>query len=455
MAMFDQPALENHGFYQRMPLALPRYYLRGPAQASRGSYASLHLLNLTSAQVNKTEDRTLRAVLQELSVKRSDLNRLAGMTSFLLQSVSYQDGEKTMVLPTFGDDFAVYFMGRAPRRMTISGVLIDDHINNWFYKFMYAYDKLLRGTALARYFRLVAFELHNASIIGVITGISYGQNAANDVGISFNIDFLVKSYQPRSSSEEQEVADLNNMLGLLAKASDTDFRKLTVQAPTAISKAGNLITSLNNGTFVSNLFSTATKGPDPKGVFSPVALPAKEEEEYCNAYSPLFQNMGAQPAVSTKTSILNVLKSAGDTLNNTRKGIKSIGDTIHGAVQSVHNYADPLIKTVQDTKRVIAEAKRLRGNISSFARTADKLIRSEAAILRSGKIGAITGGASIANIKRIINLGDQVPIVGAKTQVSVLPAISFAQDGLQNTSKFLSNFKAAAPAPSSTPLPTS
>lgn len=194
-SMSKATQIRSQGFDPRVPAIFPRYTYpdKFGGNDNRGNVARIRLLNVTKGAMSRGSAFE-RKILQEIGGADS-----SGMASFLLQSINMQDSEKSMVMQTFGDESAVYFLGRSPRMMSISGVLIDDGISNWFYKFMVAYDKFLRGTKVARNFRMIALELPNAIATGVIMDMTYNQSATNDSVINFSFNFLVKNYEPISA----------------------------------------------------------------------------------------------------------------------------------------------------------------------------------------------------------------------------------------------------------------
>ena len=194
----------TQGFSERAPFIRPRYY--NPenfgGSDSRGATASLRLLNVKPSSVEKVK-----------GVERQILDQLVnnnGYTSFLLQNVSFTDSEKTQVMHTFGDGYVNYFYGRNPRQMSLSGLLLDDIDNDWFYKFMVAYDKFLRGTSLAKNYRLIQLTLPNVVLVGTILDLSYSQDASNDSTISFSMNFLIKSMDFISSSSTKNTFNVSN-----------------------------------------------------------------------------------------------------------------------------------------------------------------------------------------------------------------------------------------------------
>lgn len=224
MSQFDEANIElsKRGFSERVPASRARYYNQDyfGGYDGRGSICRIRLLNVSDASKQRGSSFEQR-ILQEIGGAES-----RGMASFLVQAVSMQDQEKSMVMQTFGDGSAVYFFGRAPRMMSISGVLLDDVDNNWFYKFMVAYNKFLRGTRVAKNFRLIALELPNAVATGVIMDINYNQTAANDSLINFSMNFLVKEYEPISAMNAKDAA------GNLSPSASFSKKALTSELPT-------------------------------------------------------------------------------------------------------------------------------------------------------------------------------------------------------------------------------
>lgn len=143
---------------------------------------------------------------------------------------------------TFGDGYANYFYGRNPRQMSISGILIDDLVNDWFYKFLIAYDKFLRGTSLARNYRLIRLTLPNVVLVGTILDLSYTQDASNDANISFSMNFVIKSMSFISSNQTvQNPNKLNSIFKL--NPTSRDFATLTsaeIQRRTSSAAASTL-----------------------------------------------------------------------------------------------------------------------------------------------------------------------------------------------------------------------
>jgi len=252
-------AMLARGVDDRVPGVKARYYFPHapigndkPQHSGRGRIATIRLLNADPKGTgNAMEDR----ILKELAASGiGGKNPGNGITSFILQSISYQDSEKSMVMQTFGDDSAVYFLGRSPRMMTFNGVLLDDAVNNWFYKFMIAYDKFLRGTMIARKFRSITVTLHNAIVTGTIMDMGYSQESSTDNSINFSFSMLVKQYVPISAyrggsiySDRITSASGTNLDAKLSSILERDIATLTPADIRRISSRAKLTLAGNNG----------------------------------------------------------------------------------------------------------------------------------------------------------------------------------------------------------------
>lgn len=212
--------LSQYGLSTRVPVIRPRYYnpeVFGGTDG-RGAVASIRLLNSKTSSSKKLSGTELKIFEQLISRD--------GYTEFLLQNVSFSDTEKTQIMHTFGDGYVNYFYGRNPRQMSLSGILIDDLDNDWFYKFLVAYDKFLRGTSLAKNYRMIQLTLPNMVLVGSILDLSYSQDANNDSTVSFSMNFVIKSMSFISSRSVNDTpATVNNVFKL--SPTGTDYATLS------------------------------------------------------------------------------------------------------------------------------------------------------------------------------------------------------------------------------------
>jgi hypothetical protein len=116
--------------------------------------------------------------------------------NFFLTNIQTSFNEKVQVTQTFGDNEVVYYFGRQPILMNISGLLFDSLENDWFSKFLTLYAGVLRGTQLAKSFSLVEITFPNMVVRGTISSLSINQDAQRDTDIPFGMQFLAKEVIP-------------------------------------------------------------------------------------------------------------------------------------------------------------------------------------------------------------------------------------------------------------------
>lgn len=122
-----------------------------------------------------------------------------GFINFIAQSVGYSIQEKSQIMHTFGAKEAVYFYGRAPVMVQLSGTIVDDIDNNQFAQFLGLYNKFLRGSAASKEYSYVTLSVNNAVFIGSFMNISIQQSSDRDTDVTFSAQFLAKTFTIVSS----------------------------------------------------------------------------------------------------------------------------------------------------------------------------------------------------------------------------------------------------------------
>lgn len=117
-----------------------------------------------------------------------------GFINFIAKNVSYDIQEKSQTIHTFGGQEAVYFYGKAPVQVNFSGLLVDDLDNDQFTKFLNLYMNYLRGTKASQDYCYIELVLSNAIFTGAFTGIQIQQESSRDTDITFNAQFLAKTF---------------------------------------------------------------------------------------------------------------------------------------------------------------------------------------------------------------------------------------------------------------------
>lgn len=398
----------SRGVDDRVPGVKARYYFpkapvgnSNPSHSGRGDIATIRLLNASPTSTgNAVQDR----ILKELAATGSNgKNPGNGVTSFLLQSVSYQDSEKSMVMQTFGDDSAVYFLGRSPRMMSFNGILLDDAVNNWFYKFMVAYDKFLRGTMIARKFRSISVTMHNCIVTGTIMDMSYSQEASTDNAISFSFSMLVKQYVPISAyrggsaySDRVKAASGTNIDQKLSELLERDIATLTPKDIQRISDRANLTLVRNDGyedildTINQSTALNAARGPSNVDLIGQLIVGNNEFGTFVLPYvskraiaigalgDPVIVSNTSMSAPGTydkiKQSYKNINSEVEEFLYGMERGIRSIDSwftsTTSAVSGGIKTFLDPVTKVVKAGSRALTSVKTL---VSSVQTSVDKI----------------------------------------------------------------------------------
>lgn len=403
-------ALTKLGIDDRVPRISPRYYnpsmeaknnTKVGGGAGRGAIATLRLLNVKKgAGATKFEKRLLEEIGGADSV---------GMTSFLLQSVSYRDEEKSMVMQTFGDDCVVYFLGRAPRIMNFSAILLDDQVNNWFYKFMRAYDTVLRGTRVAKNFRVISITLPNANVVGTIMDLNYEQESSTDNTIRFSFSMLVRQYQPLTArvSEEYDAAPSKKTTAAFQAILDRELKTLSkadIQRKLNIPPAagGSTLVSLGGlGSFNVNgyskdgiLMQVVDSPPDLIGVinnssFSTMTLPYTPRAVVLSsgagegsAADPMqLSSPSTWDKIKKKlgdwgTNIKNFLASIESGLKSLTKmfqgWVKNIKDLVGSITSKIKSFLDPITKIINAANGMLNSVKNI---VTTVQDSVDKMFQ--------------------------------------------------------------------------------
>ena len=400
-------AMLARGVDDRVPGVKARYYFPHapigndkPQHSGRGRIATIRLLNADPKGTgNAMEDR----ILKELAASGiGGKNPGNGITSFILQSISYQDSEKSMVMQTFGDDSAVYFLGRSPRMMTFNGVLLDDAVNNWFYKFMIAYDKFLRGTMIARKFRSITVTLHNAIVTGTIMDMGYSQESSTDNSINFSFSMLVKQYVPISAyrggsiySDRITSASGTNLDAKLSSILERDIATLTPADIRRISSRAKLTLAGNNGledivdSIVQGGALNASRGPSNQDLVGQLLLGSNEfgtfSLPYVSRKALTFSSLGDPVIISNSqlsapgtydklnASYKNIDSAVEEFLYGMERGIRSIDSWFTNTTSAISGgikaFLDPVSKIIKAGTRTLTSIKTL---ISTIQTSVDK-----------------------------------------------------------------------------------
>lgn len=238
---------------ERLFTVRPRYYATDPDNPKRGEAASIRIISskgtLESSEIAsmlKSSPRHEKAAVTKMLS--------TGYQEFILSDINYQIAEKHQVFQTFGGRDAVYFYGRAPIMLQISGYVIDDLDNDQFAKMASAYTNHLRGTRLAKNYSIVELSLPNATFFGAITAINFNQSADRDTDVRFTMTFVVRDTVFRSTDtyftdDSGNVVDYQNENFL--QSAELPITQAVINAKSADAKAvirGTTATTVANNT---------------------------------------------------------------------------------------------------------------------------------------------------------------------------------------------------------------
>lgn len=170
-----------------------------PDKRGTPSSIRLNLPNTTENYAEKIAEVSNLTRVERNAFAESIKSEGLGFIQFLLQSVSYNIQEKSQIMHTFGSSEAVYFYGRSPVMVQLTGLIVDDLDNDHFAKFLGLYHKFLRGSRASEEYSYVTLSLPNIEFVGSFMGISIQQNSDRDTDVTFSAQFLAKTFTIRSS----------------------------------------------------------------------------------------------------------------------------------------------------------------------------------------------------------------------------------------------------------------
>lgn len=280
-----------------------------------------------------------------------------GFINFIAQSVSYSIQEKSQIMHTFGGSEAVYFYGKAPVMVQISGTIVDDIDNDQFAKFLGLYNKFLRGSEAAKEYAYVTLSLNNAIFNGVFLNISIQQDSARDTDITFSAQFLAKNFTLASS--DTVFGDTGGKFTSYLKVRDPD-PTLTRENVAAIILANQRAAALST-----------SAGIDPSNG-------ATLSTSTAGAFGDWSKTFGSLPSLSdsliSAATITNFFDGIASGLNelispvsNLLGGIDSFAQDAIGIMEAVEGGLDDILKEIDSiTKQVYGTKQSLDEAYTKF-----------------------------------------------------------------------------------------
>jgi hypothetical protein len=131
----------------------------------------------TTLQVKTKEGKNLLLLDAGGSIEKNTTSFTDKYSNFLIQSVSEQSQEKSQILETFGSSSYVFFFGKRPTVLNISGILCNSADFNWKDEWWQNYETYLRGTRCTENSTYVEMSYEDLIIGGYIMSCSTDENA--------------------------------------------------------------------------------------------------------------------------------------------------------------------------------------------------------------------------------------------------------------------------------------
>ena len=395
---------------ERLYTTRPRYL---DDKTTRGSVATIRIVE---GGLNRKRDYSPL----EQRVRKKLVND-EGYAEFLLQNIQFGFSEKSQVMQTFGDAETVYYFGKAPTTVSLTGLLVDDLDNDWFSKFITGYNSFLRGTELARNFELMRLELPNATFTGSLMNMNYQQNSQRDADIQFSCTLLLKSF--RFFSSYQFGSDLSSEAldqeksNIAAHSSDSlptftqeDVNRATQQAATL--EAGGTVQEEQTPGVEGDTFTVSPAGQYAQNVSTAINQTLGGASDKINALSERIS--GFAEAVGEETEALT------SPIDEIVGGINDIAGAGIAVVSSIEETADsvldPLTTTISRARRTEQKLKNLKGSITSLPET---LSNKASRFIRSGGmanppiLGSSSANISAADAKGTLKSSNHRPVSSA------------------------------------------
>jgi hypothetical protein len=352
----------------------------------------------------------VKAVEGASSDVSQDVNALiAGrFVNFFVTDLQMSMSEKTQITQTFGDNEVVYYFGRQPIMMNISGLLFDSLENDWFSRFLTLYAGVLRGTQLAKSFSLVQIDFPNMIVKGTVAGISTSQNSARDTDITFQLQFIAKEVVPKPTF--MPAGDAQNLVGTLVdfKADREGVAGYTLSSG---SLGGGFMDSVNHtiGNVTSGMGGYAgsitgalggVKGTLDDVLGSGSSVGSMLNSFRTNIFTPVFGVISSITKIvkDVTGTVSSIISSFTNPVNQVLRDISSVAAQASGLALLVENSVNDVIaipaRTVTNYKNTIRSLKNAAGTISrvpeNISQTFKRLhssgrVKRGAAILSSGK----------------------------------------------------------------------
>ena len=368
--------------------ALPVINSNGSYISDRGTIAKMRLLTPLK---DSSKNRSKAFADMDLSPDFASLTS-GTFTKFFLTDVSVSHQEKVQVNSVFGDNEVVYYFGRNPPSVQLSGILFDSIAIDWFTKFLGLYEVATRGSQLGRYFELIEFVLPNMKILGSIASFSHQQSSANDSPISFSLQIIPKHIVPTPIKPKTgNMTNLGNILDFSVGRAGFGGKGYSLQVGTAMKGVTNTFGVggiLDTFTAELNTFRSSVISP-VYGMISVITKVVKattgDITSLISAFStPVNRILGDITNIASQVvSIANLIEQGTDNITRIPKNIET---NLKNTIRALKSSSGAVSRMPENISQII-KRNALGGSIkrgSAILSSKGPRGRSKAYLLNSG-----------------------------------------------------------------------
>lgn len=328
----------------------------------------------------------------DLTPELNELNK-GTFTKFFLTDVAVSHQEKIQVNSVFGDNEVVYYFGRNPPNIQISGVLFDSLGSEWFTKMLGLYQVALRGTELAKSFEILELILPNMKILGSISSLTHQHTASNDTTVSFSMQIIPKVITPLPIlSNDSALSNISNLLSFSVGKSGfggSGFEMSIGNAVKGVISSSGFTSTYD--TFISELNSFRSNIVSP--VYGMISIITKTVQTTSGDITSLlsqFSNpvnkiLGEITSIATQAiSLANLIEQS---VNNITLIPKHVETNLRNTLHSLRNSAGVISRLPESVSEIIKRNSTM-GKVkkgSAILNTSGARSKSKSYLLSSGK----------------------------------------------------------------------
>lgn len=354
----------------------------------RGPIAKMRILSPNKPNTSKGKAFNNMDLTPELN----SLNK-GNYSKFMLTDVSVSHQEKIQVNSVFGDNEVVYYFGRNPPTVQISGIVFDSLGAQWFTNMLGLYQIALRGTELAKSFELLELILPNMKILGSISSLTHQQSSTNDAMINFSMQIIPKMITPLPIlSTSSTLSNISNLLSFSVGKSGfggSGFEMSIGNAVKGVISSSGFTSTYD--TFLSELNSFRNNIVSP--VYGMISIITKTVQSTSGDITSLLSSfsdpvnriLGDITSIATQAiSLANLIEQS---VNNITLIPKHVETNLRNTLHSLRNSAGVISRLPESVSEIIKRNATMgtvkRG--SAILNTGGARSKSKSYLLSSGK----------------------------------------------------------------------